>query len=182
MNWFSKVKSTVSGVFEGILDPLPPEWGSAAQDPCAGCCYEPEDCCEDPDDCDDCCGDPENCEYDGCGFELGWEEAVVDWAEARNLIEGSTPNAQVIKLVEELAELCEAIRKNEQPEAADAIGDCSVVLCIIAAQLGLEFGECLWGAYDQIKDRKGRMIDGIFVKEEDLPEPTELPEKWESAE
>lgn len=27
---------------------------------------------------------------------------------------------------------------------------------------------CLQIAYDAIKDRKGKMIDGVFVKEEDL--------------
>jgi hypothetical protein len=35
-------------------------------------------------------------------------------------------------------------------------------------QLGVDFNECLKMAYDEIKDRKGKMIDGVFVKEEDL--------------
>lgn len=162
---------------------LPSAWGSAEQDPCAGCCFEEEKCCGDPDDCEDCCGNPEDCEHDDCDpFEFGWEVLVASWAEARNLIEGSAPEVQILKLIEEMAELCEAIRKNDQVEAADAIGDCSVVLCIIANQLGLDYSECLWGAYEEIKDRKGRMIDGIFVKEEDLPEPCSLPEKWKDAE
>lgn len=34
--------------------------------------------------------------------------------------------------------------------------------------LGYEFLECFTGAYNEIKDRKGRWIDGSFVKEEDL--------------
>ena len=35
--------------------------------------------------------------------------------------------------------------------------------------LGYEFLECFTGAYNEIKDRKGKWIDGSFVKEEDLP-------------
>ena len=35
--------------------------------------------------------------------------------------------------------------------------------------LGYDFKECFQLAYDEIKDRKGRWIDGSFVKEEDLP-------------
>ena len=35
--------------------------------------------------------------------------------------------------------------------------------------LGYEFLECFKGAYNEIKDRKGKWIDGSFVKEEDLP-------------
>ena len=33
---------------------------------------------------------------------------------------------------------------------------------------GFTMLECLEHAYEQIKDRKGKMIDGVFVKEEDL--------------
>ena len=33
---------------------------------------------------------------------------------------------------------------------------------------GTDADSCLQIAYDAIKDRKGKMIDGVFVKEEDL--------------
>lgn len=42
-------------------------------------------------------------------------------------------------------------------------------LVIIAAQLGLSFEGCVAAAYDEIKDRKGRMVNGVFIKEGDLP-------------
>jgi len=50
---------------------------------------------------------------------------------------------------------------------ADSIGDCVVVLTILAAQNGLQIEDCITQAYDEIKERKGVMKDGVFVKEED---------------
>ena len=41
-----------------------------------------------------------------------------------------------------------------------------VVLINLAAREGYSIESCLAVAWDDIKDRKGRMIDGIFVKEE----------------
>ena len=90
---------------------------------------------------------------------------IRQWAAARNLIEGSTPDRQLVKLFEEAEELEEAIWSNNQEEYIDAIGDCVVVLTIMAAQRGLNIEDCIGAAYEQIKDRKGRMVDGIFVKE-----------------
>ena len=47
----------------------------------------------------------------------------------------------------------------------DDIGDCLVILINIAARNKTNLQECLEVAYNDIKDRKGRMIDGIFVKD-----------------
>lgn len=93
---------------------------------------------------------------------------IRQWAEDRNLIKGSTSANQMLKLVEELGELAGSINKNRREDIADGIGDAVVVLTIIAAMHGLEIERCIDGAYQEIKDRKGKMIDGIFVKEEDL--------------
>ena len=49
----------------------------------------------------------------------------------------------------------------------DSIGDAFVVLTILAAQKNLEIEECIAHAWDAIKDRKGRMVDGVFIKDED---------------
>jgi NTP pyrophosphatase (non-canonical NTP hydrolase) len=95
--------------------------------------------------------------------------AVEDWAEARNIIHGSTPAAQVLKLTEEMGELAGAIAKDKSmDEVADALGDILVVLTIIARQKRLDLAKCFKGAYDEIKDRKGKMIKGVFIKESDL--------------
>ena len=43
-------------------------------------------------------------------------------------------------------------------------------LTVLAYRLGTNLEECLAAAYDVIKDRKGKMINGVFVKESDLNE------------
>lgn len=169
-------------------------------------------------------------------------QQIEQWADDRNLFNGSTPQKQMLKLMEEFGELCAGIAKNKPEMIKDAIGDCVVVLTILNKQYYLEnrfaeaterfqmpeeyepdlvpldlivhcgglaigiatyeypeflpvkmakdmqrdilkcFGrllalcydkklsmqECVQYAYNQIKDRKGKMIDGVFVKEEDL--------------
>lgn len=94
------------------------------------------------------------------------EYAIGHWAEERNLIDGSTPQAQCVKLGEEYGELCSGIAKGKQDVIVDSIGDMAVVLIVLALQNGVTFEECVQSAYNEIKDRKGRMVDGIFVKEE----------------
>lgn len=157
---------------------------------------------------------------------------IEQWAEDRNLIEGSTPQKQFIKLMEEFGELCSGVAKNKPDVIKDSIGDCFVVMVILAAQrkkdemhssaeiadqyryfnvdiesrliealsslnrlsyelsspenisalfglffieivevaryFDLDIHDCVQAAWDEIKDRKGRMIDGVFVKEGDL--------------
>lgn len=100
-------------------------------------------------------------------LELIYADRIRQWAADRNLIFGSTPQAQFVKLMEEVGELAEAIAKKKHDQFEDSIGDVFVVLTILAAQHGMEIEECIGYAWDQIKDRKGRMVDGVFVKEED---------------
>lgn len=161
---------------------------------------------------------------------------VKQWAVDRNLIEGSKPEAQCVKLIEEYGELARGIAKKDSALIKDSVGDTLVVCIILAAQLGndsfnidklifersevnnvnireklvmngaTELGaisyfinvtnrdtdRCIgniyalcdtlaeiaylygWSlvdrlvaAYNEIKDRKGRMVDGIFIKEGD---------------
>jgi len=94
------------------------------------------------------------------------ELAVIRWSEARRIIPNSTPQAQFIKLQEEVDELRDALLKKDMDEAVDAIGDCTVVLLNICALLDVNFTDCLAHAYEQIKNRRGTLgKDGIFVKE-----------------
>ena len=158
-------------------------------------------------------------------------EKIVQWAKDRNLILGSTPQKQFIKLMEEFGELCAGIARNDKEKIKDSIGDCFVVMVIlnkqtnsnfdftplpylarkgvdvwiekcvarfasisekinytgkanrhleydfayalyclikISNEYGLTLESCVQVAWDEIKDRKGKMIDGVFVKEEDL--------------
>ena len=103
-------------------------------------------------------------------FVNATEKAVVDWAHARNIVDGSTPEKQLVKLDEEFEELKGALERRAKTEIMDGIGDMMVVLTILARQCGTNLNACFEAAYLEIKDRKGRMIDGIFVKEADLPE------------
>lgn len=91
--------------------------------------------------------------------------AVERWAHDRNLIDVQTSHPQVTKLFEEGGEVAAAVARQDRDALKDAIGDVTVVLVILAAQNGLTFEECVAAAYNEIKDRKGRMIDGVFVRE-----------------
>lgn len=165
-----------------------------------------------------------------------YQRLVRQWAVDRNLIEGSTPEAQCVKLIEEYGELARGIAKQDEALIKDSIGDTLVVCIILAAQLGSDsfnidklifersevnsanvreklvmngatelgaisyfinvtnrdidrcigniyalcdtlaeiaylykwsLADCLIAAYNEIKDRKGRCVDGIFIKEGD---------------
>jgi len=95
------------------------------------------------------------------------EELIWQWAKERNL-DKVDPFAQACKTVEEALELKEAIKNNNIDEIKDAIGDVFVTLVICSRLLNLKIEDCVEYAYNQIKDRKGRLICGIFVKEENL--------------
>lgn len=93
-------------------------------------------------------------------------DLIRKWGDDRNLIEGATPQAQMLKLTEEVGELAHGVARGKDDEVLDAIGDAVVVLTLLAAQYGLKIEDCIDAAYEEIKDRTGRMVDGIFVKDE----------------
>lgn len=96
-------------------------------------------------------------------------DLIRQWASDRNLI-NADPKGQALKLGEEFGELFEGLAKGKEDLTKDALGDMYVVMTILSGQLGFTIEECIEIAYGEIKDRKGRMVDGVFVKEEDLPE------------
>lgn len=99
--------------------------------------------------------------------ELTTEAKVLQWHEDRNLIDGSNDLVQFVKLVEELGELAGNILRKKPIQ--DDLGDMLVVLHNIAARNKTTLNECLEVAYEDIKDRSGRMTpEGNFIKEEDL--------------
>lgn len=94
------------------------------------------------------------------------EIQVIRWAEARRIIPNATPSSQLLKAVSEIGELADAEGKGDLPAIRDAVGD--VVVCLInyCALHDIDLVDCLAGAYEQIKDRKGTLrADGTFVKE-----------------
>lgn len=100
---------------------------------------------------------------------MDYIKSVEAWAKNRGL-DKSNSDKQLIKLTEELGELAEAHNKEWRDKQIDSIGDIFVVLTIYALQNGLHLDGCIKEAYDTIKDRHGKMIDGVFVKDEDLEE------------
>lgn len=96
------------------------------------------------------------------------DELVNDikaWHHARNLIEGATDKDQYMKLIQEAGELSDSICKGK--DRKDDIGDIMVVLINIMERNGYTMVDCLNTAWQDIKDRKGMMVDGVFVKEGD---------------
>ena len=93
------------------------------------------------------------------------EMKVVQWGEARQIVQNSTPYAQAQKTQEELYELFEAIEEGDREAMADAYGDILVTLVMGCATADLDLLTCFQGAYNEIKDRKGHLNkDGVFVK------------------
>jgi len=88
------------------------------------------------------------------------------WAKDRGLYDGGDPKTQALKLVEEVGETCRAILKEDAKEMVDGIGDCVVVLTNLAELIGTPIEECVDKAYNEIKDRKGKMDNGTFKKDE----------------
>jgi len=93
------------------------------------------------------------------------KKKVLEWAEPKGLLNPEFAPKQFMKLVEEVGELSNAILKDDFKEQIDALGDIQVVLIILAEQLGFDLDTCLQCAYDEIKNRKGKTINGSFIKE-----------------
>lgn len=94
------------------------------------------------------------------------EMKVIQWAEARKIIPRATPQSQLNKALSELSELFTAESQQDEGKIKDGVGD--VVVCLInyCALKGIDLVDCLAGAYEEIKDRKGTLMpDGTFVKE-----------------
>jgi NTP pyrophosphatase (non-canonical NTP hydrolase) len=94
------------------------------------------------------------------------EVKVIQWGEARKIIPNATPQAQLNKCLEELAELFKAESQGNMQGVKDGVGD--VVVCLInyCALKDIDLTSCLALAYNEIKDRKGTLLaDGTFLKE-----------------
>lgn len=102
---------------------------------------------------------------------------IRQWGIDRNIIgenAKATAQTQFDKLLEEVEEINVGIKKNDLNEIIDGIGDATVVLILLAELIGVPFEECVLAAYEEIKSRKGKMVNGQFVKEspdDDLDEP-----------
>jgi NTP pyrophosphatase (non-canonical NTP hydrolase) len=113
---------------------------------------------------------------------------VIEWGGNKGILDSSTPLRQLDKTQEELDETREALEKlndfsyqrdlmedlgmptsNEEDilsEVKDGIGDMLVTIVLLAKMVGFDTTECLRAAYDVIKSRTGKMVDGQFVKDQ----------------
>ncbi|MDD7731991.1 MAG: MazG-like family protein [Ezakiella sp.] len=114
------------------------------------------------------------------------QEKVLEWADSHDLLHEENADKQFMKFIEEVFEFktefdylerigqdpSECYSDYEQIETQEnmqlEMGDVFVTLIILCKQLGIEPQRCLELAYEKIKDRQGKTIDGTFVKEEDL--------------
>ena len=94
---------------------------------------------------------------------------ITQWADDKGILVSDNIPQQTMKVMEELGETAGAILKQKKTEdVIDGIGDILVTVIILSKQLGLDPTECLEHAWNEIKDRKGKTIDGTFIKEEEL--------------
>ena len=111
----------------------------------------------------ECCDENNPCDckvYVNPQFEL-----IREWADERGLYENGDTKTQALKLVEEVGETCRAILKEDFDEVIDGIGDCVVVLTNLAELQGVSIETCIDAAYQEIKNRKGKMVNGTYKKD-----------------
>ena len=106
----------------------------------------------------------EKCSDCDCGDNYYMFDLIREWADERGLYDKGDPKTQALKLVEEVGETCRAILKENDMEAIDGIGDCVVVLTNLAELIGESIEDCIEQAYMEIKNRKGKMVNGTFKK------------------
>lgn len=116
-------------------------------------------------------------------IQLG--ELVLEWADEKDLLHEENAEKQFMKFIEEVfkfkremqnlidyMEYCKETTKKLPKNAAKnmklEMGDVFVTLIILCDQLGITPAECLELAYKKISKRKGKTINGVFIKEEDL--------------
>lgn len=109
-----------------------------------------------------------------------WNDATNKWFKDKEIYKKGNILAQFEKLQEEVEELNEGLRakiksvqhftdskgrlQETNESIKDAIGDCTVVLRGLCGMLDLDLLDCMNHAFKNIKDRKGKMINGQFVK------------------
>ena len=96
--------------------------------------------------------------------EVNVFDLIRDWAQVRGIYNSGDSKTQFAKLVEEVGELAQGILKNDKAEIKDAIGDIIVVVTNLAHLEQMKVEDCICSAYDEIKDRKGSMKNGTFIK------------------
>lgn len=108
------------------------------------------------------------------------KELVLEWADDKDLLHKENADKQFMKFIEEVFEFkteMDSYKKDvgemknlSYSKAQDEMGDIFVTLIILCEQLELDPTVCLSVAYEKISKRRGKTINGQFIKEEDLDE------------
>ena len=111
------------------------------------------------------------------------QKLTLEWAKDKNLLHADNTDKQFMKFIEEVFEfktdydiLWHEVRRQGSisREMVKSLmlemGDIFVTLIILCNQIGIEPTRCLDMAYEKIKGRTGKTINGVFVKEEDIKE------------
>ena len=111
------------------------------------------------------------------------KKLIEQWAKDKALLHAENTDKQFMKFIEEIFEFKTELdsekhwRKVMEDNNCKSInieslmlemGDIFVTLIVLCNQIGIEPTRCLDMAYEKIKDRTGKTIDGVFVKKEDL--------------
>lgn len=97
--------------------------------------------------------------------KVDYFEKIVQWGKDKGILDHGTVSTQFSKLIEEVTELGEGIENESEEEIEDAIGDCVVVLTLLAKLCNMNIEDCIKSAYNVIKNRTGRMENGQFLKD-----------------
>ena len=108
----------------------------------------------------------EKCKKDCTCMNPTHFDLIRFWAKDRGLYDKGDPKTQYLKLVEEVGELGRALLKEDHVEQCDAVGDIVVVLTNLSELINVSIEDCIEQAYEVIAKRKGKMINGTFVKDE----------------
>jgi len=89
---------------------------------------------------------------------------VENWGKEKGIIKEDNQFKQFAKFIEEAGELGSGLLKQDKELIKDSFGDVLVTLIILAKQTDYDLKECLKVAYNEIKDRKGKTVKGVFIK------------------
>ena len=93
---------------------------------------------------------------------------IKEWMYSKELDKTLEPNAQLVKVMEELGEVASAILRGNEDGIRDGIGDVYVTIVLLAELCGMSIEECATQAWSEISDRKGVVVDGTFIKTQDM--------------
>ena len=103
-------------------------------------------------------------------------ENVEKWANDKDLLHEENADKQFMKFIEEVFEFKSEMdfvdwKLNYKEPTQDLkleLGDVMVTLIVLSKQLNVDIVDCLNMAYEKISKRKGKTVNGLFIKEEDL--------------